>query len=379
MKYNYTGKHVYVGIDVHKKTYVCVSVCDGEIVKKDSMPATVTTLINYLKNTFKGAQISTAYEAGFCGFYLHRQLLAAGVKSMVVHPGSIEVASRDRVKTDKRDAKKLAVQLSAGRLQCIYVPTVEQEAKRSVSRLRDETIKFRQKVGNKLKSLLFTQNLIDIQDSTSVNAKWIKNKLTEIKALDLPIAYVYTVNHYAQEWLKFTDELKEITTALKQMQSSEEEALLTIYESVPGIGSISALRLKDELYDMTQFRNEKKLFSYLGFTPIEYSSGEHVCQGHISRQGRSKLRHILVEAAWVAIRKDPNLQSIYERIAKTSGAKKSIVAVARRLAGRLRTCLRERRMYEIKSADEKEQILDDRKVVRDLEAPVCGSLGSHVA
>jgi transposase len=367
MQYDYTRKNVYVGIDVHKKTYVCVSVCDGEVVKKDSMPAAPTILLQYLKNTFKGAYIFTAYEAGFCGFYLHRQLVATGVKSMVVHPGSIEVASRDRVKTDKRDAMKLAVQLSAGRLRGIYVPTVEQEATRSVSRLRDEVVKFRQKTGNKLKSLLFTQNLINLQDDNLISQKWIKNKLAEIKAIDLPTAYIYTVKYYAQQWLKFTDELKNITAALKKMQSPEEQKLLRIYESAPGIGSINALRLKDELYDMSQFSNEKKLFSYLGFTPTEYSSGEHTYQGHISRQGRSKLRHIFVEAAWIAIRKDPNLQSIFERIAKTRGSKKSIVAVAKRLAGRLRTCLREGKIYEIKLANEKKQIPADQRVVRDLE------------
>src|SRR3990167_2837179 len=105
MKYDYAGKNVYIGIDVHKKTYVCVSVCNKEIVKKDSMPAIPETLLQYIKNTFKDAHVSTAYEAGFSGFYLHRQLLAAGVKNMLVHAGSIEVASRDRVKTDKRDAE----------------------------------------------------------------------------------------------------------------------------------------------------------------------------------------------------------------------------------------------------------------------------------
>ncbi len=143
-KYDYTGKTVYMGIDVHKKTYACVSICDGEVVKKDTMQADPTSLIEYIHNQFKGATVNTVYEAGFSGFHLHRELVKATINNRIVHPGAIEVATRDRVKTDKRDAKKMAVQLAAGRLQGIYVPTLEQEAKRSASRLRDNIVKLRQ-------------------------------------------------------------------------------------------------------------------------------------------------------------------------------------------------------------------------------------------
>ncbi len=139
-KYDYTGKRVFMGIDVHKKTYSCVSVCEGHVVKKDTMPADPQILTTYIKNNFSGAQLETAYEAGFSGFHLHRQLTATEIKNYVIHPGSIEVASRDRVKTDKRDAKKIAIQLAAGRLKCIYIPTLEEEAKRSASRLRSNIV-----------------------------------------------------------------------------------------------------------------------------------------------------------------------------------------------------------------------------------------------
>ena len=84
-KYDYSGKNVYMGIDVHKKTYVCVTVCEGDIVKKDSMPADPSTLIRYIKNQFKATNIETAYEAGFSGFHLHRELTASGIKNQVIH------------------------------------------------------------------------------------------------------------------------------------------------------------------------------------------------------------------------------------------------------------------------------------------------------
>lgn len=347
-KYDYTGKRVYMGIDVHKKTYVCVSLCEGEMVKKDTMPAKPSVLIVYIKNHFSNAMLETAYEAGFSGFHLHRQLIDSGIKNCVINPSSIEVASRDKVKTDKRDAKKIATQLAAGRLRSIYIPSLDQEAKRSASRLRDNIVKFRHQIGQKIKALLFTQGLINGEDDTIIGKKWLAKKILEVQQLNYPTGYYYTLNRYSELWLGFTEDLKKIKEELLAMQSEAELALLSLYKSAPGIGDISALKLKDELGDMSQFSNEKKLFNYLGLTPVEYSSGEHTYQGHISRQGRSVLRNILVEAAWLAIRKDPSLMTMYERIAKTRGGKKAIVGVARRLAGRLKACVQNGVFYEIK-------------------------------
>lgn len=347
-KYDYTGKTVYMGIDVHKKTYACVSICGGEIVKKDTMPAEPITLIAYINNTFPNASVKTVYEAGFSGFHLHRNLVENGINNIIVHPGSIEVASRDRVKTDKRDARKMATQLAAGRLRSIHIPTLEQEAKRSVSRLRDNVVKLRHKVGQKFKSLLFTQGLIKGDDDTVICKTWLKRMLAEAKST-LPFELCYTLEYYAEQWLRFTEDLNKIKKDALDMQSEKEQALLSIYKSAPGVGDITALKLKDELGDMQQFSNEKQLFSYLGFTPVEYSSGEHVRQGHISRQGRGVLRHIFIESAWVAIKKDPQLMAIYQRMAKTRGGKRAIVGIARRLAGRLRSCVRLGVLYEIKT------------------------------
>ena len=96
---------------------------------------------------------------------------------------------------------------------------------------------------------------------------------------------------------------------------------------------------------MSQFSNEDKLFSYIGLTPREYSSGEHVRQGHITRHGKPIIRRLLVEAAWVAVRKDPSLTSIFERLAWRTGKKRAIIAIARILIGRVRTCIKEKRLY----------------------------------
>jgi transposase len=123
MQNDYSGKDVYVGIDVHKKCYSVYCIGDRQKVKNWSMGANPAQLIEQLHRYFPNARIHTVYEAGFSGNSLHRKLKDAGIDSIVVNPGSVETASRDKVKTDKRDAKKLSEQLSHGRLESIYVPS----------------------------------------------------------------------------------------------------------------------------------------------------------------------------------------------------------------------------------------------------------------
>ena len=351
-QYDYTGKTIYVGIDVHKKTYSCVSICEDQIVKRDTMPAKPEILLNYLKNTFSGAtKINTAYEAGFSGFCLHRYLISEGINNLVVHPGSIEVASRDRVKTDKRDALKIATQLSVGRLRGVFVPSQEREERRSMTRLRTNMVKLRHQVGQQFKALLFTQGLIEAEDDTMICQKWLSKKLTEVEQKGYSKDFCFSINQYAEQWIQITERIKEIGSKL-EIQAEEEKGLQIIYESVPGVGPIHARQLANELGNMTQFKNEKQLFSFTGLTPSEHSSGEHTRQGHITRQGNSVLRKIFIEAAWIAITKDPGLEEIFNRLSSNRGKKRAIVGVARRLAGRIRSCVLTGALYEIKPTQE---------------------------
>ena len=137
---DYTDQSIFIGIDVHKKTYSITALCKGEIVKRDKISACPKILIAYCNKFFPKASIFSAYEAGFSGFNLHRLLIAAGIHNIVVHAASIEISARDRVKTDKRDSLKIATQLQAGRLKCIDVPSVERESFRFITRLREKLV-----------------------------------------------------------------------------------------------------------------------------------------------------------------------------------------------------------------------------------------------
>jgi len=150
----------------------------------------------------------------------------------------------------------------------------------------------------------------------------------------------------AEQWRFVTRQLIEMRRLLRE-QATAQAAIDKVYRSVPGIGEVVARTLATELGDMTRFANERALFSYTGLTPSEYSSGASVRRGHISHQGSSRVRHLLVETAWRALPYDAVLQTMFERIAATRGKKRAIVAIARRLIGRIRACFRQGTMYAV--------------------------------
>jgi transposase len=345
MKNDYTGKTIFVGMDVHKKTYSVTAICDGAVIKRDTLKAEPQGLISYLKKRFGSGKIKTAYEAGFCGFHLHRALEAAEIENIVVHAAGIET-SNSRVKTDKRDSLKIATHLFEGKLRSVYVPSVEQEDRRTVTRLRDTFSQERTRIGNQIKSLLFLHGLILADDKKRVSLRWIKS----LSQMEMTPGVRFSIEAFIAMWLEFDVKIKEIDLEIKK-QALKNHIMDEMYQKASGIGPTSARVLANELGDLQQFKNERELFSYIGFTPSEHSSGEHTRQGHITKQGKPIVRKILVQSSWVAIRHDKELQVIYERIAAKSGAKRAIVAVARRLIGRIRACFRMGTLYEAQKTE----------------------------
>jgi transposase len=339
---NYISKKVFMGIDVHKKTYAVTVICDGQVVKRDTLQADPSTLISYCKKYFPGAEINSTYEAGFCGFHLHRCLENEGIKNIVVHAAGIEVATANRVKTDKRDSLKLATHLALGKLKGIHIPPIEQEDRRAVTRLRDVFVRERSRLSCQTKTLMYQYGLIRADDKRKITKKWLK----ELKAKKLLPGLKFALEHYCNLWLHISEKIDEIDNEVA-FQAKNDGPTEMIYRSAPGIGPTSARVLANELGDMSQFNNERQLFSYIGFTPSEHSSGEHIRLGHITKQGKPILRKILVQAAWKAIKIDDSLKKSYEQLSKRVGGKRAIIAMSRKMIGRLRACFRTGELYRI--------------------------------
>jgi transposase len=342
-KYNYAGKKVYVGIDVHKKTYTFSAVCNGEVVKTATVPAIPESFIKSLKKWFDGAKLHSVYEAGFSGYSLHRALANCDIKNIVINPASLEIAAKDKVKTDKRDSKKLAAQLSDGRLVGIYVPTEKEEQARLITRTREQIVEDRTRVAARIKSRMHFFGLIDHDDTRVISEPF----LTELEASTLPDDTKRSFAILISHWRFLTNQLEEIKNDMmaQSFEDSENEA---IYRSVPGVGIVSARTLSNELGDLSKrFRNQNSLYQFIGLTPVEFSSGESVRKGNISRQGSARIRKILVEVSWRAIREDEALKEAFYRISATRGAKRAIVAIARKLIGRIRACFVNRCEYAV--------------------------------
>lgn len=224
----------------------------------------------------------------------------------------------------------------------IYVPSQEEELERLLPRTREQILKMKTKIGNQIKSKLHQFGLIDCFDETVISQKFIDSVLD----MNLPFELKISIEILAGHWTALNHSLSRMRSLYKSQAANKPE-IERIYRSAPGIGDVSARLLATELGDMSRFTSIKKLYCYTGFTPCEYSSGEHVRRGHISRQGSGRIRHVLTEAAWRAIDQDIALRESFERISKKAGKKKAIVAIARKMIGRLRACLKNQQEYTL--------------------------------
>jgi len=330
-----SGKNVFCGIDVHYKHWSVCFVCDGEVVEKISIQADYTKL-KFLLVRYKTARnLKIVYEAGFSGFWLCRSLKKDGY-CCTVTPPSLTPKSAGKVKTDKRDAEKLAFYFSAGLLKSVYVPPARVESDRRVPRSRVQVVKKRSRAKHQIRSFL---NLHGIKRPESIKTNWSQQYLAWLG--DLKFEYVsddFTFSQLLKDYLRLCEDVDEVTQYIRQMSRSDKyQKNFEMLTSVKGIGLITGMTFLLEIYDFDRFKTSDQFASYLGLTPSQYSSGEHVRLGHITRQGNAYIRRVLVEAAWSVIRHDPHLREKYDRIrSRGTNGKKAIVAVARSLAIRLR-------------------------------------------
>lgn len=326
---SYDGAKIFVGIDVHLRFYQVTCYSEGLRVHKFRCNAVPEELAYSLKRMFRGAEIESCYETGFSGFVLHRVLCAEGIKNRVVNAGDVETSTR-KDKTDKRDSEKLAQQLLGGRLKGITVPSEEQELKRQLTRVREQLMRKRTSTKNQIRMRFHYFGLLACHEKREMSFSLVSEVLEKVDSAELFISTEVLV----ETWKSLDQQLKRINEELKRQAENDE--FETIYRKLPGVGPLSSRVLSNELGDLRRFPNIKALYRFTGLTPGEYSSGENRHLGGISREGNSRLRHILVEAAWNALSKDKELREYFEKLATRAGKKRAIVAVARKLIGRAR-------------------------------------------
>jgi transposase len=332
------GKEVFVGLEDSKKTWKIAVRCDKMVIHRVSMEARYSVLIGYLRNKFPECTIHLIYEAGFKGFTLYDQLVQDGIDCVVIPPHLVTEPKVNRVKTDKRDANRLAHVLESHDFKdpC-HVPDKERREDRQISRTLIGIQKDIVRTRNRIRKLLDFHGI-----EVSFPDRWSKKEFQALRELTLGQALRMSLDVLLTVLEQLWNCQKALRDALRQLCHKERyEHAFKIARSLPGIGWFTAIRLILELgEDLSHFTSGKKIASFIGLTCSEYSTGETEHKGRITGMGSGFIRSTLIEDSWIAIRKDPALLSKFTRIWRGSGSKKkAIVAVARMLIVRLRACV----------------------------------------
>jgi transposase len=331
-----SGKPVHVGIDVHRRSYFMTVQCQGEIVVHKPFAADGKLMIRTL-HEFGASEVHTVMEAGPTGYWLHEKLVEAGFDSMVVAP-TLVPDLKTRVKTDARDSKKLAAMLAGGMLRGIDVPTKAELADRQLVRTRERAVKSRREAMQHIKSLLLFHG---VQTPDDLKDNWSKRHVAWLSALVWPeLSLAQSMGLLMTKYRRMCEDLKTATALVKALAESKTYAEpVRLLMTIPGVGVLSAMTILTEIRDVKRFRNGKALASHLGMTPSERSSGEKQRRGGITKCGNRRARTALTECAWTLIRYDKDERAVYEAIKRRSGSRVAIMAIARRLALRIRRML----------------------------------------
>jgi transposase len=290
----------FVGLDVHAQTIaVAVAEAGGEVRSLGVVPNSAESVGRLIKKLGKPEQLRVCYEAGPTGYVLYWQLTKLGVRCEVVAPTLIPVKPGDRVKTDRRDAEKLARCYRAGDLTAVWVPDAAHEALRDLVRAREAAKSDQLRARNRLGKFLLRQGRRAPEGTkawTGKYLKWIKEQVRfeqpaqEATLLD----YLHEVEHAGQRIERLE---KAIDVAIETVPQ-KMRAVIAGLQSLRGIAKISAVSIVAELGEISRFDKPRQLMGYSGAVSREYSSGERVQRGAISKAGNAHLRRIVVEAAW---------------------------------------------------------------------------------
>ena len=327
------GTPVWIAIDISRSKAVYCLRWDGSEQRRLSTPLGITHVAAVVEH-YRGCALHVAYEACGFGYELAWWLQAHGVTVSVIAPSRVERAPGLQVKTDRVDAGKLARKLEKGALKAIYIPSRPVHEQRQIGRTYAQSVKERKRAQVRIRSLMQEQGRL----GPLPTAGW-KVYSTWLAGQDLPAPVRLCVEVHQQLRSVADEQAKRMNAELyKLARSAEYRPLVAALSAQAGVGWQSAIRLVLELGDIGRFPTTDALPHYLGLTPSQYSSGELDHRGHTLKCGPGLLRALLLQCAWSAVRQgcDPALQERFAALAPRIGRKRAIVAVARKLAIKVR-------------------------------------------
>src|SRR5436189_880698 len=290
---------LYVGMDVHKESIAVAYVAQAhgaEVVSLGTIgtrQCDIDKLIRQLRS--KSKQLVFVYEAGPCGYWRYRYLMKQGYVCWGVAPSLIPKKAGDRVKTDGRDARQLARLMRSGDLTPVYVPAVDDEAIRDLSRAREDTLRDLKAAKLRLKAFLLRHDIryTGRANWSPAHLRWLSEVVCPTPAQQIVFQeYVQTVTEQTERLGRLELELHE------QVKTWRFQPVVEALQALRGVQFTVAVTTVAELGDLTRFANPRPLMHYLGLTPSEYASGARRQQGSITKTGNTHARRALVEGAW---------------------------------------------------------------------------------
>jgi len=341
---------IFIGVDVDQKsfatTYLTHDSAQGHSLK---MPAKPENLHHYFQKRFPGKRLLYTYEAGPTGYGLHDYLVSQQQSCMMVHPAGVPTAPNNRVKTNRLDSYKLADQSKGGQLKGIRVPSEDYRELRHLVTLRQQYAQARRAAKQRIRSLLLFESI----SLPGAPKPWTSQYRFALHQVSLKQTLRFKLDLLLKDLDHARDRLLLMHRQIRKFCTQHEDIAknLTFLRTIPGIGIVISTYLLARIANPAYLQNVRELGAFCGLVPSENSTGDKIQKGAITHMGDSTLRCLLIEAAWIAIRKDNELNQFYYRLrAKGKGASASriaIVAVARKLTHRIYRVLKEQRPYVI--------------------------------
>ena len=317
-------------------------------LKKFSQSPDPEALHAHLVRNYPEAEYYSVYEAGFCGFWIHYRLIGLGIHNIVVNPADVPTTTGEKLrKTDAIDSGKLARSLRAGELKGIYVPKSESLEIRSLIRLRDSITKDQTRQKNRIKSHLRYLGTEIPQEFSGPGRCWNRRFTAWLKGVETNTDYGrQTLDFLIRQYEALRGQRLEMLRAVRALSRTERfEKPLENLMTVPGIGQLTGMALLSEIDDIRRFKSADQLAAFIGMIPMCHSSGEHEGVGDITVRRSARLRSVLVEAAWVAVRQDPALSMAYGNYCKRMAPGKAIIKIARKLVNRIYFVMKRNQPY----------------------------------
>ena len=346
---SFKNQEFFIGIDVHKKQWSVTIRNNGMYLKTFSTSPSAEHLSSYLTRNYPGGKYYSAYEAGFCGFHPHRELLERGIDNIVVNPGDIPTKNKDKVnKRDKVDSKKISRELASGSLDGIYVPDDWHLQLRSLVRLYSRCVSQSTRLKNRIKGFLYF-NGVKFPDHSEM-CHWSRGFISHLESLSKPddhgpgIAYIrICIEELKAQRQQILEVLKILRHIIKQ--NSAAEKTVSLLKSIPGVGFLTAITLYSEIIDINRFPKFDHLCSFAGIVPGSRSTGETDVDTGLTHRRNRNMRYLLVESSWIAVRKDPALLLRFDELTKTKKKQDAIIRIAKKLLNRVRFVWKNQKPY----------------------------------